>query len=381
MSLIRPPEAFGKESDYSVFDETDPFNPTNRVVGFLCHKMNEFYGALYITQLNGKSHPNGGQLIMATPKMHYPFSQKADGRCNYLLPKALAIERYEKLDGTNIFAYLYGQGFGVGPFLSFKLRTRPFVSNSKFGPFADMWREIAGDKLTQIRQAIISNKCNLAFEMYGARNLHLIKYEVPLALALLFGVDNRGHVWAPSFLRDVANLPRPLRYADVTRDYVYNYELAQSEAEATLSPVDEYYTGHEGQVWYLTTVEGHCLQFKCKPETIEEIHWAAGRHLSRNVITAACWKSLESSDTITEVEVCKILAEDFPPEDLDSSALLIASCVATVTKELEFRHSVQEAYLRVGLNILTHKAEVLRALSKEFKPAEMHRVYTTLVNY
>ncbi len=118
--MVTPKELFG--NDYSEFTEIDPFNPQNEVFGYISRKSTEYYGALIITKVNGKELLP--QLIMGTPKMHYPFDSREDGTRNYHFPIAKNIEIYEKLDGTNILAYFYSDG--EFRYLTYKTRLRPF---------------------------------------------------------------------------------------------------------------------------------------------------------------------------------------------------------------------------------------------------------------
>jgi hypothetical protein len=87
------------------FDVGDPFNDDLRLRGFLCQKPDHRYGALAITHVGDAEAP---QLILATPKLHYPFGK--DGSFHF--PPIKAIQLYEKLDGTNVLAFRYQDGDG-----------------------------------------------------------------------------------------------------------------------------------------------------------------------------------------------------------------------------------------------------------------------------
>lgn len=160
-SEARAKDLFGK--DYEEFCEVDPFNPKNEVQGYISRKPNEYYGALIITKINNESVPE--QLIMSSPKMHYPFGKTADGTRNYNFPTAKSIEIYEKIDGTCIIAYPYTNG--VDRFFSYKTRLRPFLRAGKFGDFPSMWRETSPPYLEEIKKLMLVKECNLVFELYG----------------------------------------------------------------------------------------------------------------------------------------------------------------------------------------------------------------------
>ena len=63
------------------FEEKDPYNPQNIVRGLISRESTEFYGALKITHIN--NNPVSEQLIMGTPKMHYPFYTTQTGERKY----------------------------------------------------------------------------------------------------------------------------------------------------------------------------------------------------------------------------------------------------------------------------------------------------------
>lgn len=378
-----PKQLFGK--DFDTFCEVDPFNLKNEVQGYISRKSNEYYGALIITHINNEKVPE--QLIMGTPKMHYPFAPRADGTRNYYFPltsKGLAkkIEVYEKLDGTNILAYHYTYKDNI--YLTYKTRLRPFLNEgSRWGRFCSMWREVAESKFGDIRLIMMEENLNLSFELYGARNPHLVMYKVPLALALLFGVSNSGRVLSPTRLKTTRDLPIVPLLKTVDKDYVWNYEQLQEELNDGLSQVEDgYYTGVEGTVWYFHHGDGRCVQLKCKPEIIEAIHFSAGaKRINRQVILATCWNALENVEVLTIDFIKQLLLEEFRPELIEASHYQIEKGIEFVTSELEFRQRVLDEYSSTGKNINLHKAEVMRMLSSKFEKGIMRKVYSTITNF
>lgn len=373
---MEPKELFGK--DYQEFCEIDPFNPKNEVSGYISRKPTEYYGALIITKVNhSKPAP---QLIMGSPKMHYPFDSRADGTRNYRFPSAKNIEIYEKLDGTNVLAYFYSDG--ENRFLTYKTRLRPFLMSGRFGDFYGMWQEMLNKhEEKRIKTEMVLSDCNLSFELYGARNPHLVMYKNNLDIALLFGVTNTGRILSPTQLKS-SDLPIVSKLKVIDSDYVWNYEELRKELNSGLSQIEDgYYTGIEGTVWYLHTSDGKCIQLKCKPEIIETIHFSAGAGgLCKNVILATCWNAFENTDVITTNFVKQLLIEEFKPEIVEAKHYLIGKCVAFVTSEAEFRSTVVAKYKATGMNILLQKNEVMRALSEKFPRDKMKKVYTIIVS-
>lgn len=376
--MVNPKELFGK--DYEEFCEVDPFNPQNSVSGYVSRKSTELYGALIITKINEQElHPP--QFIMGTPKIPYPFGTKPNGSRDYNFVTAKNIEVYEKLDGTNILSYFYHDG--DTRFLTFKLRLRPFVVTSRWGDFLTMWNEVSSHCRQEIEWEMERSDCNLSFELYGSRNAHLVVYKAPLAFALLFGVTNTGRILSP--LQDLKNPDLPIveRLAIIDKDYIQNYEELRQKLEAGLQQEEDgYYSGVEGAVWYLHTPTGECTQIKCKPETIETIHWSAGAGgLSKNIIIATCWNGFENADVLTVELINKLLLEEFEESAIEADHDLIERCVQFVNEEAEFKNKVIAEYKATGINILLNKREVMRQLSKKFPKGQMKKVHSTIMKF
>lgn len=376
--MIEPKELFG--NDYSYFCEIDPYNPKNTVEGLISRKSTEYYGALIIQRINGKEVPE--QLIMCTPKMNYPFVSRADGTRNYTFPTVKEIEIYEKLDGTNILAFIYTDG--ENRFLSFKTRLRPFLNaGSAWGNFFAMWNEVAEPLFKEIKLMITANNCNLAFELYGSRNPHLVMYKEPLNFALLFGVTNSGKIISPSHLVGIEKFkPLPVM-KKIDKDYVWNYEALQKELNDGLNQIEDgFYTGSEGTVWYLHFHNNLCLQVKCKPDIIEAIHFSAGaKDINKQVILTTCWNALENDEGLNLEFVKTLLLEEFKPELVEASHYMIEKSIEFVKTQLEFRQRVLDEYKNTGLNIVLDKAGVMRALSTKFDKKDITKVYSTIRDF
>ena len=74
---------------------------------------------------------------------------------------------------------------------------------------------------------------------------------------------------------------------------------------------DDRLSGTEGAVWYVTEPSGRVTMWKCKPESVEEIHWATG--ISKNAVIATCWNALETSDTLDYDVLLPLLLEEYQP--------------------------------------------------------------------
>lgn len=120
-----------RPSKLGYFAETDPFNGVE-VRGFICFQQDHRYGALCIYYADG--YLPSTQVVYGTPKLRYPFDKQ--GRFRF--PIAEKIEVYEKLDGTNILAFVCETANGEHK-LSFKTRLCPFIRSGEMGDFLEMW--------------------------------------------------------------------------------------------------------------------------------------------------------------------------------------------------------------------------------------------------
>lgn len=353
------------------FDVRDPFHDVD-LRGFLSQKPDHRYGALAITHVGGEPAP---QRILATPKLHYPFDR--DGRFHF--PPIRKIEIYEKLDGTNVLAYRYRDARGLER-TGFKLRLFPALRNSRWGPFLDFWREIL-ERYPAIPDLPVRNGCSISLELYGSRNAHLVIYDAPLECALLFGVGREGECRPPSEL-ETGGVPIPRHYGtlEAGRDPVAEYGRIRAEMERGIEKLeDEKLRGCEGTVWYVTPAQGPRVLFKCKPESVEAVHWAGG--INKPAVEATCWNLLETQDTLTFDLLLPLLLEEYTPEEIDRFRPFIDEVLRDVNGQLAFRNRVLAEYAVLGLSIDSDKAGVMRALSSRFARNEMKKVYSMIARF
>ncbi len=350
------------------FDVVDPLNDTS-LRGFLSRRPDHRYGALALTHVNEAPAP---QIVFATPKLHYPFDRQ--GRFHF--PPLREIEIFEKYDGTNVLAYAY-HAAGGRRFLTYKLRLSPVLRNGRFGAFLDLWRELLG-RYPVIPELVDLNGCALGFELYGRRNAHLIHYENPLDCVLLYGVTGDGNPVSPSVL-DGRGVPTATRYGALAagRDPVAEYGAIRERMERDNRPADDgRIAGVEGAVWYVHTGAGATVLFKCKPESVEQVHWVGSIH--KAAVTATCWNVFESQDALTYETLYPLLAEEYDGDEIERFRTCIDECIAAVCEEMEFKNRVLDEYRRVGVTLAEDKGAVMRRLSGKFRKQEMKKVFALI---
>lgn len=350
------------------FDVVDPFNDV-ALRGFLSQRPDHRYGALAFTHVNEEPAP---QIVFATPKLHYPFDRQ--GKFNF--PPVREIEVFEKYDGTNVLAYAYRDARGRRC-LTYKLRLSPVLRNGRFGAFLDMWREMLL-RYPVIPELVEINGCSLGFELYGRRNTHLILYDEPLDCVLLFGVAEEGKPLSPSAL-DGRGVPVATLHGTLAagNDPVAEYAAIRERMESGNRPAEDgKITGVEGAVWYVRTEAGDTVLFKCKPESVEEVHWVAG--INKAAVTATCWNLFETQDVLTYDTLYLLLAEEYADDDIERFRACIDECIASVREEMEFKSRVMAEYRQVGITLSENKGEVMRRLSTRFRKQEMKKVFTLI---
>jgi hypothetical protein len=357
-----------QEKHLAPFETEDNFN-NNILKGFLCRVGDHRYGAIYLTHINDIEEP---QLIYATPKLHYPF----DSAGTYRFPPAKRVEVYEKIDGTNILAYRYtskGQTY-----LTYKLRLTAVVRNSRFGPFLDFWREML-KRYPDISHLPEINDCNISFELYGALNKHLILYKVPLDTAVLFGVDDKAEIRPPSILKTLGVPIAPLHARlEGAKDYQREYQKHQVDCEAmNRETEDGTIEGTEGRVWYLQDIHNHIVMFKCKPESVEQIHWAAGG-LSKNAVIATAYNLLETDEQLTYDRLKELLLEEYSEDAIERFRPHIEAVIQQITEEMRFKEKILEFYYKLDLDFQREKNAVMRAFSQQYPKSLMRRIYSIL---
>jgi hypothetical protein len=364
------------------FDETDPFNSI-RVKGYISRQRDSRYGALVIYYADGNI---DAHVVWGTPKFAYPFDRT--GRISF--PDVRSIEVYEKIDGTNILGFTYPVR-GSQPAVSYKTRLRPFVGNSAAGRFLSLWSDVLSS-YPAISALVANAGGSVGFELYGARNEHLIRYDVPLDTRVLYRVRPGGHLEPPSEF-DTYNIPSARRVINLRLearasppDLVSLYQQHKADLSSLLRRTDEgVYIGLEGYMWYAELAGGGRWQaFKCKPNEIEAIHFAA-RGINKNDILHAAWRVVEDSTDLDDSslirDTARMLEEDWSEAEVSKVRSLIPDVLSELKDELRFRADCIEAYRKLqarGLSIKTHKPEVLRHLSSLFPAHLMRKVYSLL---
>jgi hypothetical protein len=123
---------------------------------------------------------------------------------------------------------------------------------------------------------------------------------------------------------------------------------------------------------------GRVTLWKCKPESVEQIHWTAG--INKKAVIATCWNALETNDELTYEALLPLLLEEYQEDDIRKFRPVIDECIRMVREENQFKERVLDEYQRVGISIEADKGAVMRALSKVFPREQMKKVHAAIIN-
>jgi len=336
---------------------SDPFNIPNTISGFISRKPNWCYGSLLITHVNNQELFNP-IFIKATPKIPYPFYTVPENgdRIYSFWQDIIKAEAYEKLDGTNILAFIYYDNQN-NFYLSYKLRLQPFLKVNIYNDFIALWKIVLEkednylDKIMKQFLLLHKNRSTLpnllpAFELYGTLNQHLVKYEKEIDFHLLYMVDQVGRdistippsqIELESPLYSLCSLPIILNPLSLQQDYenLRNQAQAQNTLFKIENPATEQFST-EGKVVYTESSIFGWTPWKCKPEDIEKIHWSRSKRLTKEQIYTTIRNYMEELSTIedfNEITLQEILTEDFDLEFVENSNVQISKIKDVLLKE------------------------------------------------
>lgn len=363
-----------KESLLRHFKVQDPFNPWE-LEGYI-NTSEHLYGSMVIFKINDFLTE---QIVIGSPKQKYPFDRL--GRFKF--PEAKHINVYEKLDGTNILAYSYK--IKGKRYITYKTRLTPTLVKSRWGNWEKMWREMLEKYPAIFLFAEKWAECgiNLSFELFGSRNQHLVEYDIPLDTSLLFGIRNDitdPRIIDPINLHVEAEVQIAKHHVAIesNKDLYSWYQKCRNEQESLNKfTEDGFIQGAEGFVWYLRDVNGIMHQYKCKPESVENIHWAQSG-ITKHSVTTTVINAYEMSDEVTYEKVKELLLEEFSETGIDLMKDLILKVMDEVRERIEFREKILKLYGELKLDLRADKAGTMRTLAPHFDRKNMRKVYNLL---
>ena len=365
---------------WKAFSQHDPYNNDNLLEGFIQVSGGNEYGKLVIHTVNGNPAP---QEIFATPKASYPFDRQG----HWILSGQEHIQAYEKLDGTNIFQFVYIDDLG-NRFISFKTRMRAGLSER----FQILVNEVL-EKESGIRNANLGYGEGVGYELTGYKNPHSIRYPYPIQMHALYGRWH-GSLFGihddPKFFKRLGCPVVQLRHWEET-DTELEYRKRQKVYASNISevsPGEEFFDGTEGDVLYATFPNGtreklgsFTRLIKLKNPIIEQIHWRSDRVAIRE-ITATARNLWEVDDHPTIDDLKMLLAEDWTDLQIDKSLATINQVYTSVIEERNWENCVLDIFNEVSSvnQWVEAPGDSMRAIAKtgEYDRNKMTKVFGVL---
>jgi hypothetical protein len=354
-----------------------------KFAGYICRQESEKLGLLAVTRLDGTERL---AFIYAMPKIPYPYQRDRHGQPHLFIPlpqNAVEARFNVKLDGTCIIWYPLTDEAGEVLEVVPRTRLRPVLTRSRWGDWEALLKEAMPDQ-TPIHRAVREQKIVLCFELWGYRNPHLVSYDTPLTLTLHSGVRNKRLV-SHRILADIARrygLPLIESIAAVSLDeagLARAYRELQAKMEAANRAAGEDRYVKEGAVLVISTPRT-AIYYKCKPPSIEEVHWTVGQTISQEIIRQALFKMTENGYDFEAGRVEDLMAElekDFERPRVEGQEELIRRAWVEYVVELQrqewLRHLVEASGIAPRETV-----PLMRHLSQHYPKKEMRWVYNTV---
>ena len=363
------------------FDATSPGGIP--FAGYLCRQESDKLGMLAVTRLGGQERL---EFIPAMPKIHYPYIQDREGRLQVSIPVPINIvdARFTvKLDGTAIIFYPLTDAQGQVHEVVARTRLLPMLAPSRWGD----WHGLLADVLPNrgpVEAAVREQHVVLVFELWGYRNPHLVRYEQPLALTLHTAIRHRKPV-SHQRLADIAQryglalAPTLEAAAPDPAGLAVAYRRWQARLETENQAAGQDVFVQEGAILVLSTVET-ATYWKCKPPSIEEIHWQAGQRISKEIVRQALLKLLENGYDFAAggVEDLQAALEgDFDPQQVAAEIEMINRTYLDFVIEIQRQAWLRSLVDSSGLNPHDLPA-LMRYLAPHYPRKEMGWVYATV---
>lgn len=354
------------------FKEYDPWNH-NSLEGYICSQNDKHYGALVIIQINDT--PVVPQVIYGMPKIQYPFAKTDTGERNYhpIPDDTHDIIKAEKWDGTNICAYTYRVADDKGQekiCIAYKTRLTAILrGDSTYGNFRAMWDEVNPVRPgSAYYDALIEDNVHLCFELCGYKNPHTVKYPFPLEAKYLVSVRKNGTLTHPEGIRVLGN-------------FIDEYEQARKSAEIINTMYEDEVIYTEGSVFYLIRGNGFATPFKCKPESVEKLHWMSST-IEPGAVYTTVVNALENMDytELTVENVLPLFQEEYTEEQISRSMIRIEKAIAQVVGHIEWVQHVRRAAdsYRAHSDWPLDKGSIMKYMSDFFARTDMRQVYSAL---
>ena len=352
--------------------------------GFLCRQESEWLGTLALTQVEGQERL---EFIAGMPKIPYPYQYDRHGQVQLVIPippRATDARFTIKIDGTCIIFYPLTDGNSKVLEVIPRTRLQPVLTPSRWGDWNALLGEVLPDR-APVERAVREQDVTLAFELWGYRNPHLISYDTPLALTLHTGIRHRKPLAFPHLAQIARHHGFPLveSIQVATPDaagLAAAYRAWQEKMEAANKAAGAERYVQEGAILAISTARiAH--YYKCKPPSIEEIHWRTDQSIGREVIQQALYKMRENGYDFLSGRAEDLIAElenDFQRPHVEQQEELIRRVWTEYVIELQKKEWLRGLVNESGLDP-RDTPNLMRYLSQHYPRKDMRWVYSAVV--
>ncbi len=358
------------------FSIKDPFNQGNTLEGIICRQSGSAYGALALSVVNGEDVPL--QFIYCTPKLNYACSNNFVLTRKYKFPVHKKVQVYEKLDGTNICQYFYHDANGKY-YTCYKTRLTPAIINTKGTKPLDLWRQMLVEypEIDNISPEFYGKR-SFCYELYGANNLHMIKYDNQLSAHPLFSVSQEdASVYPPESFWSMGKDIQPVAECGADEDLINFYQKMLYLARRRSKVDGDYLLGSEGYIFYVLDSDSQWQMFKCKSELVENRNLNDGI-IPQSVIVPTIWNAMETEDEVSTDVIVSLLKEEFKEDTVNESIEQINYCIQFIQDKLALKEQVLKIYQDNNLDIKNNKKEAMKCFAEHLDKKEMGKVFQIL---
>lgn len=356
--------------------------------GLLCTAKTAWHGSLYVLEVDGVGAP---QFVRGMPHLEYLYA--ARDPADPLPPRLREARVALKLDGTNIsFFPLRGRDGHILEVVA-KTRRAPVVTDTPFGAFRTMLDEL--DPYARTDAAVRDCGHPLAFELWGRRNLHLVRYGDDLRLSLHTGIAG-NHLTTPARLDLLARhhglvrapeiLSVPCSALDARRLAAIHAELRE-RFESQNRAAGRHTFVVEGAIVALATANT-AEYFKLKPPTLEALHGTLGGLARSERLTPIAVRQILLSLDGSGYDFARLgltglleeLVDEFGEAPVHSARSEIEREYALFAEELAVRVSVFERLAALAAP-LPSEAALVEDLAPHYAPRHQATVLRAVERY
>jgi hypothetical protein len=237
----------------------------------------------------------------------------------------------------------------------------------------------------------------MSYEMYGTKNIILVRYPKLIDAKVIFGRDELGHVYSPTSLNcGSVGHAQLITEIDGNSNYREEYDKIRAYLETRIKVTpsqkdgeQDLVEGMEGAILYGITGRG-CVQYKAKPDYVMDLHIKQSIGIPLHSIMTTVRNSFEEVDIVTFDLVVDLLREEFTDDMIFRKSGIIHRIIDETNLYMKLKSLIVEDYEKEhtkdnSFDINIDKNKVMRYFANRMKEWSLDRrnsgkVYTIIVD-